>query len=100
MNMRRPAEIKAVDAAVKADVIRIEQIWETCLETSGGPFLFGDFTIADAMFAPVVSRFGTYGLSASPAAARYSDALRALDAWQAWEAEALKETWIVAVDEA
>lgn len=100
MNMRRPAEVRLVDAAVKADVARIEQIWETGLVTSGGPFLFGDFTIADAMFAPVVSRFGTYGLSSSPVVARYSDAVRALDAWQAWEAEALKETWIVAVDEA
>jgi len=100
MNMRRPAEVLLVDAAVRADVARIEQIWETCLATSGGPFLFGDFTIADAMFAPVVSRFGTYGLSTSAGAARYSDAMRGLGVWQAWEAEALKETWTVAVDEA
>jgi glutathione S-transferase len=99
MNMRRPAEKRSVSEAVQADVGRILEIWEECLEVSGGPFLFGDFTIADAMYAPVVSRFDTYGLSDASVAAKYSQTLRGLDAWQEWEAEALKETWVVAVDE-
>lgn len=99
MNMRRPVEVLPVDAGVKADVARIVEIWRQCLNASGGPFLFGDFTIADAMYAPVVSRFGTYTLSEDPVVARYSEILRQTDAWQAWEAGALKETWIVAVDE-
>ncbi len=99
MNMRRPVEERAVGEDVKADVARIVQIWEECLDASGGPFLFGDFTIADAMYAPVVSRFDTYTLTDAPVAARYSAALRETAAWQAWEAEALKETWVVAVDE-
>ncbi|WP_428646425.1 glutathione S-transferase family protein [Roseibium sp.] len=99
MNMRRPVEELIVGDDVKKDVARIVRIWTECLEASGGPFLFGDFTIADAMFAPVVSRFLTYRLSASPAAARYCEAVKSTPAWQAWEADALKETWIVAAEE-
>lgn len=99
MNMRRPAEKLAVSDAVKGDVARVVDIWKECLEASSGRFLFGDFTIADAMFAPVVSRFATYGLSQDPVVSGYSDALMATDAWQAWEADALKETWTVDVDE-
>ncbi|CTQ54018.1 Glutathione S-transferase YfcF [Roseibium album] len=99
MNMRRPVEKIAQDEAVKADVARVVDIWTECLEASRGPFLFGTFTIADAMFAPVVSRFATFGLSDDPVVARYTDAMKATDGWQAWEADALKETWIVDVDE-
>ncbi|MEP2706035.1 MAG: glutathione S-transferase family protein [Roseibium sp.] len=99
MNMRRPIETLDVDEAVKADVARIVQIWSECLETSGGPFLFGDFTNADAMYAPVVSRFATYNLSEDPIVAQYHEAMTATEAWQAWEADGLKETWHVAVDE-
>jgi glutathione S-transferase len=50
-------------ADVRSDVNRIEQIWTRCLDESGGPFLFGDFSIADAFFAPVALRFLTYGIS-------------------------------------
>eukprot|EP00903_Cladosiphon_okamuranus_P001494 g1492.t1 len=99
MNMRRPSEAYAVREAVKADVARIVDIWQECLERSGGPFLFGDFTIADAMYAPVVSRFATYQLSDAAVVAAYSAAMTQTAAWQAWQAEALKETWTVAVDE-
>lgn len=99
MNMRRPAEQLAVDDGVKSDVIRITDIWRECLETSDGPFLFGDFTIADAMYAPVVSRFGTYRLSEDSIVARYSAAMIATPAWQRWEKEASAETWIVTEDE-
>jgi len=99
MNMRRPVETLGVSDAVKADVRRILSIWSECLATSGGPFLFGDFTVADAMYAPVVSRFATYSLSDDPVFARYHAAMAGTEAWLAWEAEALKETWIVAVDE-
>ncbi|MEO0978000.1 MAG: glutathione S-transferase family protein [Pseudomonadota bacterium] len=99
MNMRRQVEVLAVDDAVKADVARILDIWNECLNASGGPFLFGDFTIADAMYAPVVSRFATYTLSEDPVFQQYHAALTGTQAWQDWEAEALKETWYVAVDE-
>jgi len=99
MNFRRPPEILAVSDAVKADVARIVQIWTECLETSGGPFLFGDFSNADAMYAPVVSRLATYGLSDDPIVGRYTDTLTKTHAWQSWKAAALQETWIVAEDE-
>lgn len=99
MNMRRPVEVMSVDVAVTADIERILDIWTECLEKSGGPFLFGDFTIADAMYAPVVSRFATYTLTEASVYQRYHAALTGTDAWQEWEAEALKETWYVAVDE-
>ncbi|MTH97543.1 glutathione S-transferase family protein [Roseibium sp. RKSG952] len=99
MNMKRPLEVLPVDDGVKADVARIAQIWSECLDASGGPFLFGDFSVADAMYAPVVSRFRTYCLSNDPVFHRYADALTATPAWKEWEAEAVKEPWHVAVDE-
>ncbi|MBO6510476.1 MAG: glutathione S-transferase family protein [Roseibium sp.] len=99
MNMRRPIEKRNVGDDVKADVARIVSIWTECLAASDGPFLYGDFSIADAMYAPVVSRFMTYGLSEDPIVSRYAEAVTSTQAWQAWEADALKETWIVDVDE-
>ncbi|WP_150495402.1 glutathione S-transferase family protein [Roseibium aquae] len=99
MNMRRPVEKLAVDAAVKADVARIVHLWRECLDASGGPYLFGEFTIADAMYAPVVSRFGTYMLTQDAVADAYGATLRETPAWQSWEADALQEPWIVEEDE-
>lgn len=99
MNMRRAPGTLSVSDEVKADVARIVAIWSECLERSGGPFLFGGFTIADAMYAPVVSRFETYGLSNDPAVARYTEAMTGLAVWQDWRDAALKELWTVAVDE-
>jgi glutathione S-transferase len=99
MNMhRKPAPI-AADPAVSRDVARIERIWAECLERSGGPFLFGAFTNADAMFAPVVSRIEKYLLSRDAAVAAYTSAMRGLDAWKKWEQAALAETWIIPSDE-
>jgi len=95
---RKPAPLPA-DAARSADVARIDTIWRTLLEKSGGPFLFGAFSAADAMFAPVVGRFWSYELTPSPIAARYMEAIMALPAWKEWERAALAETWIVAGSE-
>ena len=95
MNMHRPPEKRAVNEAVRKDVERILAIWNRCLDTFGGPFLFGDFTIADAMYAPVSSRFATYMLTDDPVARSYHAALTGTKAWQTWEAEAVKETWII-----
>lgn len=100
MNMRRTIKALEVSGAVTKDVKRIEQIWSSCLEQSGGPFLFGHFTIADAMFAPVVNRLEIYELSNHPAVLAYSNAMKGLPAWQEWLTEALKEPWIVEEDEA
>lgn len=80
------AGAKAMDNAdVNRDVRRIEQIWAQCLAQSGGPFLFGAFSIADAYFAPVVLRFRTYGLPVFPTpVAAYMDAIEHLSAVREW----------------
>lgn len=99
MNLRYPKKKLAVSEDVKANIARIEAIWNGCVARSGGPFLFGDFTAADAFFAPVVARFDSYLLIDNPATLRYMEAVKAHPAWQAWAADAAKETWIVPEDE-
>lgn len=74
---------------MRADLERILTIWETCRadygEAAGGPFLFGEFGIADAFYAPVVSRIRTYGpVSMSPRAKAYAEAIWTLPAMQSW----------------
>jgi glutathione S-transferase len=76
-------------------------MWTDCRNRfgAGGPFLFGGFGAADAMYAPVVSRFHTYEVEVSAAARGYMDAVLALPAWAQWRAAALKEPWVLAEDE-
>ena len=76
----------------QADIERIRQIWSDCLSTSGGPFLFGQRSIADAMYAPVVTRFITYDVKLEPLLARYSDAIMSLPDMQEWVDAAQQET--------
>ena len=98
-NLHRKTAPISVDASLAGDVQRIDTLWQTLLEKHGGPFLFGAFSGADAMFAPVVGRFRSYGLNRSPAAQLYMDAVAGLPAWKEWETAALAETWIVAGSE-
>lgn len=99
MNIRRkPGRIDLPDG-VMADVARIETLWKAALERSGGPFLFGAFSAADAMYAPVVSRFEAYCLSDDEAVLAYMARMKAHPAWQKWQAAALAEPWIVPEDE-
>ena len=65
--------VLAEQPAVRADLERIVQMWSGLLEASGGPLLFGGFTIADAYFAPVVMRMVTYGLPVPPGIAAYME---------------------------
>jgi len=74
-----------------ADVARIQAIWRERLAASKGPFLFGAFTIADAMFGPVVTRFATYRVDADATCRRYMDAMLALPAMARWHADAAAE---------
>lgn len=78
---------------VEADIARIDAIWQDCRKRfgKGGPFLFGKFTIADAMYAPVVSRFTTYGVKLSSASQTYCDAINALPAIAEWTKAAMRE---------
>ncbi|MFD2205053.1 glutathione S-transferase family protein [Kiloniella antarctica] len=100
MNMRRAEEAISVSDGVYKDVKRIIDIWRDCLEVSGGPFLFGAFSNADAMFAPVVNRIAKYKLSDDPIVVRYSFVMTNLPAWQEWETAGKAEPWIVEEDEA
>jgi glutathione S-transferase len=100
MNMRRTPAPLDVSAAVLKDVARIEQMWANCLDEFGGPYLFGPFSNADAMYAPVVNRLAIYELSDHPAVQAYSQAMTALPAWQEWEDAARAEPWVVPYDEA
>ena len=82
---------------MRQDVARIEAMWTEALAAAGGgPFLFGAFTIADAMYAPVVLRFRTYAVHLNPACREYADAILALPPMQQWLADAEAETEVIA----
>lgn len=74
-----------------ADARRVQAIWREQLAASGGPFLFGTFTIADAMFAPVTTRFTTYGVDLDATCRAYVDAVAGLPAFVAWKRDAAAE---------
>jgi glutathione S-transferase len=101
MNVRRPVQRREPVAEVVDQVKRIDLMWTDCRTRFGqaGPFLFGAFGAADAMYAPVVSRFHTYGVDVSPAARAYMEAVMGLPAWAEWCAAALQEPWVLASDE-
>lgn len=98
MNMRREPAARDLTAEVTADVARIEAAFAAARRefAAGGDFLFGDFSAADAMFAPVVSRFHTYQVSVSPATRAYMEAVQALPAYRDWLAGAEAEPWHIA----
>jgi glutathione S-transferase len=101
MNMWRPVQRRELASDVVADVRRIDELWSDCRTRfgAGGPFLFGGFGAADAMYAPVVSRFHTYGIEVGAAARAYMASVMALPAWGEWRAAALKEPWVLPHDE-
>jgi glutathione S-transferase len=101
MNFWRPVMRRELPADVAANVQRIDTMWSDCRRRfgSGGPFLFGRFSVADAMYAPVVSRFHTYDVAVSPELRTYMDAMMALPAWAQWRSAALQEEWLLEEDE-
>ena len=100
MNIRRPKRKIELAEGVMEDVARISAIWRKLRATSGGPFLFGEFSAADAMFAPVVNRFDVYDLVSDADTLAYMAAMKSHPAWLQWQEAALAETWIVPEDEA
>jgi len=84
---------------VVRDLARITEMWELELAAQGGPFLFGEFGIADAYFAPVCARIRTYALPISPRLAEYVDRIHALPALQEWVADAVAEHDFLPEDE-
>ncbi len=98
MNLHRPVRAIALSADARANVARVEEIWLDCRERYGarGPFLFGAFTAADAMFAPVVHRFRTYAIEVAPEAKTYMATMMALPAFAEWTKAGLAETLVIA----
>ena len=92
MNIKARLSSFKVWAKARQDIDRIEEIWQDCLDRYGGPFLFGERrTLADAMFAPVASRFMTYQVALSEASAGYRDTIMALPEMAEWREGALAE---------
>lgn len=99
MNLRASHPGKVSLDVVARDLHRLEALLGGHLAASGGPFLFGAFTAADAMFAPVATRIRTYALPVSDTLSGYVEAIYGLPAFQDWLALALHEPWIVDDDE-
>jgi glutathione S-transferase len=97
MNLHRPVRAIELSADARANIARVQQIWIECRERYGklGPFLFGAFGGADAMFAPVVHRFRTYAIPLEPEAQAYMDTMMLLPAFQEWTSAALAETLVI-----
>jgi len=95
MDLRATRPTPPSSAALAQELTRIQALWADCLQRfgQGGPFLFGDACVADAMFAPVVSRFRTYGVPLEGRLSTYADAVWALPAMQEWAAAARAEPW-------
>lgn len=104
MNIRASRYVELTDT-VRKDIERIDVIWSTQMtefapSQDKGSWLFGDWSIADIMFAPVVMRFITYGIEVSPPSRAYMDHLVSCKEMQAWITAAKAETEIVEADEA
>jgi glutathione S-transferase len=97
MNLHRPVGAITLSADARADIARIQQIWTDCRERHGksGPFLFGAFGGADAMFAPVVHRFRTFAIEVEPKVRDYMDTMTSLPAFQEWTRAGLAETLLI-----
>ncbi len=97
MNLRASYPGVGRGDGVEEDIARITSIWSDCRTRFGadGDLLFGHFTIADAFYAPIVSRFRTYGVAPSGTAGDYMDAVWALPAMQDWAEKAHAEPWSV-----
>ena len=97
MNLHRPIGAKALSDNARADIARIQELWTDCRQRYGkaGPFLFGAFSGADAMYAPVVHRFRTYAIDVTPLVRAYMDAMMSLPAFRQWTDEGLAETIVI-----
>jgi glutathione S-transferase len=101
MNLHRPVREAALSQDARANVARIQEIWLDCRERQNklggkpGPFLFGAFGAADAMFAPVVYRFRSFAIDVAPKVRAYMDTMLALPAVEEWTKAGLAETLLI-----
>jgi glutathione S-transferase len=100
-NIRASLPGKGKGDGVQGEINRIAAIWRSCRETHGGegPYLFGTFTAADAMYAPIVGRFATYKVELDETSMAYCAAIAAHPAYGEWLAEARNEPWIIPREE-
>ena len=101
MNARARNRRTAITAALEADIERVDEIWNDCRGRfgGGGPWLFGEYSVADAMYAPVVLRFNTYGARISQTARWYIASVLEDAPLQEWLQAAKQEPWTIAADE-
>ena len=101
MNLRRPPKAVAMNDAILKDVARLESIVAECRKAhgNGGAFLFGRFSLADAMYTPLLTRLESYAIKVKPTTKAYVIAVLETAAFQSWKTAALKEKWIVPEDE-
>jgi glutathione S-transferase len=97
MNLHRPVGAIKLSEEARADIARVQEIWTGCRARYGkrGPFLFGAFGAADAMFAPVVHRFRTYAIAVSLEVKTYMETMVALPAFGEWTEGGLAETLVI-----
>ena len=99
MNCRAMGRQVSLSSGLKADIDRVIAIWSDCAERYGGGWLFGSFSVADAMYAPVVLRFRTYGTDLPEPARAYADRVLQSRAVQQWLAAAESETEVIEREE-
>jgi glutathione S-transferase len=97
MNLHRPVGAKTLSSDAQANIARIQEIWADCRARYGkaGPYLFGGFSGADAMYAPVVHRLRLYAIPVTRQTQAYMDTMMALPAFRQWTDEALAETLVI-----
>ncbi|MDZ5646515.1 glutathione S-transferase family protein [Nitrospirillum sp. BR 11828] len=95
MDLARTIDRPERVARAAGDIARVQALWADCLDRYGGPFLFGAFTIADAMYAPVVTRFQTWRVPLTEKSQAYAAAIEALPAMKDWRAAAATETLVL-----
>ena len=101
MNIRRAPSPVDCSQAAQSDIDRVQEIWADCRAAyeEKGPFLLGAFSIADAMYAPVVNRLTVYDVPLSPAAKDYADTILNLPAYLEWKTAAVAEPWVIEAEE-
>ncbi len=102
MNLAKRFKTPPMTDDLAANITRIEDIWRSTRARfgKGGPFLFGAFNATDAMYAPIVTRFDTYGVTVGEDAGAYMRAVQAHPSFVAWRQAALGEPWTIAEYEA
>jgi glutathione S-transferase len=95
IRVRQSRDRDDFSSAAQKDIDRVETIWETGYQQYGGPWLGGEFSVADVMYAPVALRFVTYGIQLAPAAQQFVTAIQALPSIQEWAEDAQAESEVL-----